>query len=172
VIALSRQWLPTLSQGAFDDPRARIVIADGASYVKETAERFDVIVVDSTDPHGPGAVLFTADFYGDCKRCLNPGGVLVTQSGVPFFQADELGEGRRRLARHFRDAGCYLAAVPTYYGGFMALGWATDDAALRQVPVETLAERYRAAGIATRYYNPEIHCAAFALPNFVRTLLD
>jgi spermidine synthase len=171
VIALSRQWLPTLNAGAFDDPRARLVIADGARYVKETAGRFDVILVDSTDPHGPGAVLFTAEFYGDCKRCLNPGGVLVTQSGVPFLQPAELGEGVARLSRHFRDAACYVAAVPTYYGGVMALGWASDDAALRRLPIETLAERYRAAGIATRYYNPEVHRAAFALPGYVRDLL-
>jgi spermidine synthase len=171
VIALSRQWLPTLSAGAFDDPRARIVIADGARYVKETAEGFDVILVDSTDPHGPGAALFTAAFYGDCKRCLNPGGVLVTQSGVPFLQPGELRDGVARLSRHFGDAACYVAAVPTYYGGVMALGWASDDAALRRLPAETLAERYRAAGIATRYYNPEIHRAAFALPGYVRDLL-
>jgi spermidine synthase len=171
VIALSRQWLPSLSEGAFDDPRARIVIADGARFVKETAERFDVVIIDSTDPHGPGAVLFTAEFYGDCKSCLNPGGILATQSGVPFLQPGELRDSRVRLARHFRDAGCYLAAVPSYYGGVMALGWATDDSALRDLPLETLAERFGASGIATRYYNPEIHRAAFALPNFVRALL-
>jgi spermidine synthase len=171
VIALSRQWLPSLSAGAFDDPRARIVIADGARFVKETAERFDVIIIDSTDPHGPGAVLFTAAFYGDCKRCLTPGGILATQSGVPFLQPGELRDSRARLARHFRDAGCYLAAVPSYYGGVMALGWATDESTLRDLPLATLTERFGASGIETRYYNPEIHRAAFALPTFVRALL-
>ena len=171
VIALSREWLPTLSAGAFDDPRAQVVIADGARYVKETEERFDVVIVDSTDPHGPGAVLFTAEFYGDCKRCLAAGGVLVTQSGVPFLQPDELRQGVARLSRHFRDAGCFVAAVPTYYGGVMALGWATDHVALRAVPAETLAARARAASLDTRYYTAEVHRAAFALPAYVRALV-
>jgi len=172
VIELSRKWLPSISAGAFDDPRARVVIADGAHYVKETDDRFDVIVIDSTDPHGPGAVLFSAEFYGDCKRCLAPGGVMATQSGVPFLQPKELTDSVTRLSRFFRDAGCFVTSVPTYYGGVMALGWATDDVSLRRLPVETLTERYRAAGIETRYYNPEVHRAAFALPNFVRELLD
>src|SRR5690606_38523445 len=101
VIELSRKWLPSISAGAFDDPRARVVIADGAQYVKETDDRFDVIVIDSTDPQGPGAALFTAEFYGDCKRCLAPGGVMATQSGVPFLQPTELTNSVNHLSRHF-----------------------------------------------------------------------
>ena len=88
VIDMSRKHLPNHHAGAFDDPRARIVIADGARFVQETAERFDVVIIDSTDPVGPGKVLFTREFYAGCKRCLTPGGVLVTQNGVPFLQAD------------------------------------------------------------------------------------
>src|SRR5690606_40031437 len=95
----------SVSAGAFDDPRARAVIADGAQYVKETDDRFDVIVIDSTDPQGPGAVLFSAEFYGDCKRCLTPGGVMATQSGVPLLQPKELSDSIARLAAHSRDAG-------------------------------------------------------------------
>ena len=90
VIDLCREYFPEVSAGAYDDPRTRIVIADGTKFVAETDERFDVIMVDSTDPIGPGAVLFTREFYADCRRALAGGGVLVTQNGIPFLQAGEL----------------------------------------------------------------------------------
>lgn len=171
VIEMCREYLPKHSAGAFDDPRAEIVIADGAAFAAETDRRFDVIIIDSTDPAGPGEVLFSQAFYGDCKRCLKPGGVIVTQNGVPSMQGSEVTNSYRRLGAHFADVGFYMAAVPTYVGGFMALGWASDDARLRATPLEELEARYAAAGIETRYYNPEIHRAAFALPNYVRALM-
>jgi spermidine synthase len=124
VIDFARTYLPELSRGAFDDPRVSIVLGDGADFVATTSRRFDVVVVDSTDPIGPGAALFTAAFYAGCRRILRPGGILVTQNGVPFFQPDELVSSVRSLAGLFADATCYLAAVPTYVGGSMAFGWA------------------------------------------------
>ena len=95
-------------------------------YVAETDRRFDVIIVDSTDPQGPGTVLFTQEFYAACKRCMTPGGVMVTQNGVPFFQPDELISIVGMFKRLFADGACYVAAIPTYVGGHMAMGWATD----------------------------------------------
>ncbi len=168
VIDLSRQYLPSLSAGAFDDPRAELVIADGAKYVAETDERFDVVMVDSTDPHGPGEVLFTSEFYGNCHRCQTEQGIIVTQNGVPFFQPDELTTSWRRLGPIFEDVGFYVVPVPTYYGGFMTLGWGAKTAAHRATAGAELARRYGAAGFATRYYNPAIHAACFALPNYIR----
>lgn len=171
VIELSQRYLPELSDGAFSNPKAEVVIADGCRYVAETEERFDVIVVDSTDPIGPGKVLFTREFYRDCKRCLTPGGVLVTQHGVPRLQPDELTDGYRKLTALFADATFYLTVVPTYTGGAMTLGWASDEPALRQVPLATLEERFSALEGETRYYNPAVHQAAFALPPEVQRLL-
>jgi len=171
VVDLSIQYLPAISAGAFDDPRAELVIADGCRFVKETAERFDVILVDSTDPHGPGAVLFTEEFYRDCKACLTPGGILCTQSGVPFHQPQELRDSRDRLGRLFADVSFFVAPVPTYYGGFMAFGWATDDAALRRQGADAIRPRFAAAGLKTRYYTPDIHAASFALPAFMLEML-
>ena len=168
---MCREYLPNHSAGAFDDPRAEIVIADGAAFVAETEKRFDVIIIDSTDPAGPGEVLFSEAFYGDCKRCLTPGGVLVTQNGVPAVQGGEVTNSHRRLGAHFADIAFYLAPVPTYSGGFMAFGWASDDADLRTTPATELEARYAAAGLETRYYNPDLHRAAFALPNDVRKLI-
>ncbi|HSG91523.1 MAG TPA: polyamine aminopropyltransferase, partial [Pseudomonadales bacterium] len=171
VVELCREHLPSISRGAFDDPRAELVFADGVEFVARCAARYDVVIVDSTDPIGPGEVLFTEGFYRDCGRCLAPGGVLVTQNGVPFLQARELAGTLAALRRIFADATCYLATVPTYVGGPMAFGWGTDDAGLRRTAIDVLRARFREAGIKTRYYTPEVHQAAFALPGYIAELI-
>ena len=153
--------------------RFDLVIDDGMNFVAKTDRRFDVIIVDSTDPLGPGKVLFSPKFYAGCKRCLKPGGVLVTQNGVPILQAGELRTGIAKLRKLFADGSCYVAAIPTYVGGHMAMGWATDNKALRQTPLKTIADRYKKAGsFKTKYWTPEVHKAAFALPRFIRELVD
>ena len=172
VIKFCRTHLPTLSDGAFDDPRARIVVADGAEFMKSDGPAFDVIIVDSTDPIGPGAVLFTADFYGACRNRLAPGGILVTQGGVPMIQGAELKSSITTLRRLFADASCYLAPVPTYFGGFMAFGWASDNPGLRACDLAQSEARYGPKKLATRYYTPAIHGAAFSLPTYVSELMD
>ncbi|MEO0422758.1 MAG: polyamine aminopropyltransferase [Pseudomonadota bacterium] len=171
VIEMSKQWLPNHSAGAFDDPRFHLVIADGLDYVRTAEERFDVIISDSTDPIGPGEALFTQDFYSACKRCLNPGGVVVTQNGVAFFQLDEVRTTHERMTPVFADHTFYSAAVPTYYGGIMTFAWGSDDPSLRQVDHDTLATRMAAAGLDTRYYTPDVHLGSFALPRYVEQSL-
>ena len=171
VVDFCQEHLPNHSAGAFDNPRLDLIIADGAQFVKETERRFDVIIVDSTDPIGPGAVLFTAEFYADCKRCLTPGGVVVTQNGVPFVQPEEITNSFQRLGKSFADVHFYRAAVPTYQGGDMAFGWASDNAQLRQVSVSELTRRYQASRIETRYVTPELHAASFALPKTIQDLM-
>jgi spermidine synthase len=170
VVDFSKEYLPMLSAGAFDDPRLELVIADGAAFIRRTNGGFDVIIVDSTDPVGPGEVLFTDTFYGHAKRALAPDGILVTQNGVPFLQAEELHNTMRAFRALFVDATCYLATIPTYAGGPMALGWGTDGPA-RSVPPDVLQGRFDAAGIATDYYTPEVHRAAFALPGYIARLI-
>ena len=170
VVEFSKQYLPAISAGAFNDPRLKLVIADGAAFVRDSTEQFDVVISDSTDPIGPGEVLFTDTFYGHVKRRLATGGIFVTQNGVPFQQPDELTGTLRAFRALFEDAACYLATVPTYAGGPMAFGWATDSAA-RTVELAVLEKRFAAASFATRYYTPEVHKAAFALPGYVKGLL-
>lgn len=170
VVDFSRQYLPMLSAGAFDDPRLDLVIADGAGFIRQTKGGYDVIIVDSTDPVGPGEVLFTNTFYGHAKRALNADGILVTQNGVPFLQGDELMGTMRAFRALFADATCYLATIPTYAGGPMAFGWGTDGPA-RATPLEVLQGRFDATGIATDYYTPQVHQAAFALPGYVARLI-
>ena len=168
VIEFAKEHFPEFTKPVFADNRFENVIGDGMKYVATTKRRFDAIIVDSTDPQGPGKVLFSQKFYAACKRCLNEGGVLVTQNGVPIFQPRELALSVARFRRLFADGTCYIAAIPTYVGGHMAMGWATDDRGLRQTSAKTLAARYRRAGsFMTKYWTPEVHVAAFALPRFI-----
>ncbi len=171
VVERCREHLPGLSGGAFEDPRTDLVIGDGVEYVARSGGSFDVIIVDSTDPTGPGEGLFGEAFYAGCKRRLAAGGVLAAQNGVPFFQADELVRTWRRLTPFFADVAFYTTAVPTYVGGMMALAYATDDMDLRRLPEAVIAERFRVAGFVTRYYTPAVHAAAFALPRFIEEML-
>jgi spermidine synthase len=172
VIDFSKRYLPSICRDAYDDPRLDLVIADGVDFVANCTERYDVAIVDSTDPVGPGEVLFSETFYGKAKNCLAAGGILVTQNGVPFLQGAELADTLRAFRALFADAACYLATVPSYTGGPMAFGWGSDDREKLQVSLTTLEERYKNSGIATRYYNPAVHHAAFALPNYIAALIS
>ncbi len=172
VVEFAKEHFPEFTGPVFADKRFECVIDDGMKYVAATERRFDVIIVNSTDPQGPGAVLFTKEFYAGCKRCLNHGGVLVTQNGVPFFQPEEITTSVRHFRDLFADGTCYTAAIPTYVGGHMAMGFATDNKDLRRAPAETIAERYaRADSFATQYWTPELHLGAFALPRFIADLV-
>jgi spermidine synthase len=170
VIRLSKAFLPKIADGAWSDRRAEVIVGDGIDYVRRApSASFDVIIVDSTDPIGVGEVLFTDDFYRNCARILTERGVVVNQCGVPFMQADELRETSLRRRKFFPHVTAYVAAVPTYVGGFMTLGWAAKDASLAAVPIETIRHRARQAGIfgATQYWTPEIHSGAFNLPPYI-----
>ena len=168
VVAFSKEHFPEFTRPVLSERRFDLVIDDGMNYVAKTDRRFDVIIVDSTDPLGPGKVLFSERFYRACRRCMNDGGVMVTQNGVPILQSDELVTGIRKFRRLFADGACYVAAIPTYVGGHMAMGWASDNPKLRGLTVATVAGRYRRAGsFPTKYWTPEVHVAAFALPRFI-----
>jgi len=172
VVEFSKEHFPEFTRPVLADKRFDLVIDDGMKYVAKIAaktdRRFDVIIVDSTDPQGPGKVLFSSKFYAACRRALRKGGVMVTQNGVPLFQSQELRSGVRKFRTLFADGTCYIAAIPTYIGGHMAMGWATDNTRLRRLPVATIAARYKAAGrFPTKYWTPEVHVAAFALPRFI-----
>jgi spermidine synthase len=170
VVDFAKRHFAAMNRAAFADPRLDVVIADARTFAAETERRFDVVLVDSTDPIGPGAVLFTEAFYRDLARVSNPGGVVATQNGVPFLQPREFQMGLGNLKRVFEGATCYVIAVPTYFGGHMTLGFAGTPTP--RVELATLEQRFAAAAIATRYYTPEVHHAAFALPRFIRDLRD
>lgn len=167
VVDMCAEHMPSLSDGAFDNPRADIVIADGVKYVKETDRRFDVIIVDSTDPVGPAIPLFSDEFYADCRTILTEDGIVVSQSGVGFVQPDEAQDTYRRLNRLFADAALYLTQVPTYAFGYMTLGWGANSPRARATDAETIRARFDAAGIETKYYTPGIHARCFDLPAYM-----
>ena len=151
-----------------------MIVGDGIQYVREASSgSVDVIIVDSTDPIGVGEVLFSNAFYRDAARVLRHGGVIVNQCGVPFMQEDELRETSARRRDFFDSVGAYVAAVPTYVGGFMTLGFSAKQQGLDEIPAATIRDRAAAAGILgkTRYWSPEVHVAAFHLPPYIRAAL-
>jgi len=172
VVEFSRTHFSAINAPVFDDSRFTVEIADGATFMAETERQFDVVLVDSTDPIGPGARLFTEAFYADGRRCLRPGGILVAQNSVPFIQMQEFGNAMRNMAAAFPEVTAYVIAVPTYFGGHMTLGWASDSPDALSVSEETLKARFDTAGLDTRYYTPEVHTAAFALPRYIRDTLE
>ena len=172
VIRLSKEFLPGIGGDAWNDPRADVIVGDGIDYVKKAPDAsFDVIIVDSTDPIGVGEVLFTDEFYQNAARILTPSGLIVNQCGVPFMQADELYETSVRRQQFFPHVTAYVAAVPTYVGGYMTLGWAGKDASLTQHGVDVIAARAEAAGIAGEYWSPQVHVASFWLPPYIAKCL-
>jgi spermidine synthase len=162
VVAACRAHLASVCGAAFDDPRARIVYGDGVRFVAESEQRFDVIIVDSTDEAGPGAVLFSAAFYADCHARLRPGGVLVGQLGScnPFAELELLARRQARLAA-FADVGLYTTTVPTFIGGAYGFGFASDDPAKRRL----------GAADGLRHYTPAVHAAAFVHPPWLAEAL-
>ena len=175
VIRLSKQFLGSISGSAWTDPRAQVIVGDGIDHVRRAADSsIDAIIVDSTDPIGVGEVLFTQEFYANCARILTPRGVVVNQCGVPSMQAQELRDSTSRRRKFFAHASAYVAAVPTYVGGLMTLGWAAKDATLAAVPTAEIRVRAKAAGIlgTTQYWSPEIHAGAFNLPPYIARHLD
>jgi spermidine synthase len=170
VIRLSKEFLPKIAGDAWTNPRGEVIVGDGIDYVRRAPDAsFDVIIVDSTDPIGVGEVLFTDEFYENSARILTEDGLIVNQCGVPFMQADELRDTSLRRRQFIPHVGAYIAAVPTYVGGYMTLGWASKQPGIASVDVATIRARAEASGIlgTTRYWTPEIHAAAFHLPPYI-----
>lgn len=161
VIEACRQFFPGLAC-SFDDPRAVVRIADGHDFIRNSTDRFDVILVDSSDPVGPSAVLHQRRFFSSLKTRLNPGGVIAAQAGAPVFHLDHLRRKATFLRRLFLFAAYYLGPVPTYPGGFWCYAFLSDK-------VDPLKKPRKTPPRGVRYYNRDIHQAAFALPEFMRS---
>lgn len=170
VVDLATTYFPFHADGAFDNPKTELIIADASQYVQQAQQQgqtFDVIISDSTDPIGPAEVLFASDFYQACAALLADDGIFVAQNGVYFLQRQEAKTSFTRLQPHFADAGFYHAAVPTYVGGSMLFAWGCHNAALRTTAVEQIVKRFTHAQIDTHYYTPSLHAASFALPRYI-----
>lgn len=165
VVEVCRELLPGLSS-SLNDPRVRVVIADGIRYMKEAGGEFEVVIVDSTDPIGPAVGLFSPEFYASVYHRLSPEGIMVAQTESPFFNRDLIREVFSAVRGIFPLARLYLASIPTYPSGL----WSFTLGSKAFDPLEVSPER--SAALSTRYYSPEVHRAAFALPGFVRELLE
>jgi spermidine synthase len=162
VVEIARTHLSRIHGGAFDDPRAELVFGDGVAFVAESDRQFDVIILDTTDPMGPGELLFTEAFYADCRARLRPGGILVGQAGNPVAEPDRIRACRDRLGRVFRDASFILSSVPAYLGGPFVFGWGCDDPTKRRLSADELRSRPYPEGL--RCYSAAVHAAAFVHP--------
>src|SRR6201992_3922332 len=175
VVELCRKHFAEINAKAFKDKRLKIEIADAFEYLgrKESRSRFDLIIADRPDPVGPGKALFGDTFYDRVKGALKAGGFATFQTGVPFYQPWEITEALNELAEFFPSSGLYLSVVPTYIGGFMALSWAGKGKSAKlgtPAGIKKAAAAYKKAKLKTDYYNPAIHAAAFALPEWIGRL--
>lgn len=167
VVDVSKRFLPGIGT-AWDDPRLDVRFIDGIEYVKKSDdEKFDVILLDGTDPVGPGAVLFDEGFYAGCKRMLEPGGVMALQSESPVLMMDVFAETQRKLRKLFAEVHPYLGPVPLYGTGTWSWTWCSDTGE----PLRAVPERQDAIVEGSKAYNPDLHQAVFALPNYVRRAL-
>lgn len=174
VIDLAKQHLASVHNGVFDDPRLSVHTVDAFDFLsdKKSADRYDLIIADRPDPVGPAEILFGETFYNRVHNALSQRGVAVFQTGVPIYQPEEFNEAYALLANVFPRIGAYLTVTPTYIGGQMALTWASKGTDLPNVAtIDQLSARFQDAGISTRYYNPEMHASAFALPPFIASLI-
>jgi spermidine synthase len=175
VIDVSREFLPEVS-AALDNPRLQVHVRDGIEFVKNAADgSYDFVVVDSTDPVGFAEGLFGEDFYRDCVRILSDDGILVSQTESPFdrtFQKS-MRQAHELLDRLFAEAHIYLAHIPTYPTGTWSFMMATKGLhPVRDFDAERAARRLAPFAEELKYYNPELHTGAFALPNFARSLFS
>lgn len=172
VIDTALKYYPEIPGNTFEDQRTVVVIADGRKFVAETDERFDAIIVDSSEPIGPSAVLHTHEFFTDCRRALKEDGILITQNGLPFLFPDHLAQTTRAFASLFDCVAPYMCTQPCYFGGPFALNWASDEDDHLEFSEKKLAKRQEKRGIITRYWTPAVHNAAFALPAYAEAVVD
>jgi spermidine synthase len=171
VISFCREHIPAISSGAYDNPRAKIVIADGFEYMRAHPGEFDVVIVDSTDPIGPAVPLFQEPFYRDVYASLAADGLLVAQSNSPIHMRAQLQAQLANLRPVFPIVRTYVGLVPLYPGGV----WSYTIASKRYDPLnvsgDDVARRLQDAQITPRYYSPAVHTSAFTLPGFIAELV-
>lgn len=172
VIEFCKEYLPGISGGAFNDQRTELIIGDGAVYVDETKDRYDIIIIDSPDPVGPARVLFSEKFYSGIHRILDSGGIMTRQTGSVNMQADEQKEAYTLLKGMFDHVLFYLYTVPTYIGGLFSTAFCSDSVNPLDIGYDELNSRFKQALLKTLYYNPEIHRGAFCVPKFFQENLQ
>ncbi|MCL4747014.1 MAG: polyamine aminopropyltransferase [Burkholderiaceae bacterium] len=172
VVRIARRYLGEVHRQAFDDPRLEVHIGDGFEFTARSAERFDLIVLDLTDPDTPARRMYTPEFFRMARGALNPGGAISLHIGSPVFQPGRVRDLLAALRTVFpivRPLGQYIPL----YGSYWGMAVASDALDPRTIDADTVEQRLRERGVdRLQLYNGEIHCALFALSNFYRALLD
>ena len=169
VVEVCKKYLPQTAC-RLEDPRVHIYYEDGLKFVRTAEDAYDLIIVDSTDPFGPGEGLFTKEFYGNCYKALHEDGIMVNQHESPFYENDAAAMQRahKRIVESFPISRVYQAHIPTYPSGHWLFGFASK----KYHPVHDLnAVRWNMLGLTTRYYTTQLHVGAFALPAYVEEML-
>ena len=169
VVDVCREYLP-FTACSLDDKRVSLLFEDGLKFIRSQQNKYDLIIVDSTDPFGPGEGLFTKEFYGNCFNALTEQGILVNQHESPYYDyfAKSMRRAHTRIREFFPVCAVYQAHIPTYPSGHWLFGFASKSLN----PLDIDAERWQKLGLTTKYYNTELHKACFVLPNYVRSLLE
>ncbi|UOO37638.1 polyamine aminopropyltransferase [Oscillospiraceae bacterium CM] len=169
VVGVCKKLLPQTACG-FDDPRVTLTFQDGLKYIRGCSDQYDLIIVDSTDPFGPGEGLFTKEFYGNCYKALRDDGIMINQHESPFYENDAraMQRAHKRIVQCFPISRVYQAHIPTYPSGHWLFGFSSK----RRHPTADLNEdRWNALNLPMKYYNTKLHVGAFALPNYVWEML-
>lgn len=170
VVDLCLEYLPLTSSKLYDK-RVNIYYEDGLKFVRSKANEYDVIIVDSTDPFGPGEDLFTREFYGNCYNALKEDGIFVNQHESPYYEADAEATARahRQLQAVYPVSTVYQLHIPTYPSGHWLFGFASKGLD----PIKDLKdEEWNKLNLKTKYYNTDLHKGAFYLPNYVKELIE
>lgn len=164
VVKASKEHFPLIAS-AFGDPRLNLYFRDGIEFVKNPSRRYDLVIVDSSDPVGPAQQLFTREFYTNIYNCLQDDGMMVVQSESPLFYQDVFSSVYRNISSVFSICQVYLASIPTYVSG----PWSFTIGSKVYDPGQALGDRDTTDDL--KYYNEQVHAAAFALPRFIRDML-
>ena len=169
VVEVCKKYLPQTAC-RFDDPRVHIYYEDGLKFIRRFENEYDLIIVDSTDPFGPGEGLFTREFYGSCYKALKEDGIMVNQHESPFYDEDATAcqRAHKRIVESFPISRVFQAHIPTYPSGHWLFGFASK----KYHPLKDLAEaRWNLRGLGCKYYTTTLHKGAFYLPAYVEELL-
>ena len=170
VVDVCREYFPQTAC-KLDDPRVNLFFEDGLKFVRNKENEYDLIIVDSTDPFGPGEGLFTKEFYGNCYKALTEDGILVNQHESPYYNyhAKAMKDAHEKIVGFFPISKVYQAHIPTYPSGHWLFGFASK----KYDPIKDLnADAWNKLDIKTKYYNTDLHVGCFALPNYVKEMLE
>lgn len=171
VIDASKKFFPSVSC-ELENPKVSVLVQDAIDFIKDKENIYDVVLIDSTDPIGPGEGLFNEGFYNNVKRALKKGGIVVPQTEGPFAQSENMRKTYNLLRKVFKNVAPYTGPMPTYPGGYWSWGFCSDDV---EIPLDcTKIDEKRASVIqkTCKIYNRELHSAVFMVPNFVKELAN